>query len=156
MIETWSIMWLIWFCNVSISSGVVKQVDNVLYRISEQLIVASQMVLTRSQKRKMLLEGAGGAAEEPELKLPERKVRRSKATKAERKEVNWDKIADAVTCSICLMFIKSPVQLEPCSHVFCNSCISKWLMRKRTCPCCRLAIFRKYYAHLWKAKIESR
>uniref|UniRef100_UPI00398F0461 RING finger protein 151-like n=1 Tax=Pristiophorus japonicus TaxID=55135 RepID=UPI00398F0461 len=39
-------------------------------------------------------------------------------------------------CTICHGVLNGPVELG-CQHVFCNSCIAKWLARKRECPYCR-------------------
>ncbi|XP_067858941.1 RING finger protein 151 [Heptranchias perlo] len=39
-------------------------------------------------------------------------------------------------CTICHGVLKGPVELG-CQHVFCNSCIVKWLSRKQECPYCR-------------------
>jgi len=32
-----------------------------------------------------------------------------------------------------------PIKLR-CSHIFCDSCISEWFERERTCPMCRAVI----------------
>lgn len=44
-------------------------------------------------------------------------------------------------CSICQEVLSSPVQqLHGCKHVFHVNCITEWLSRKSTCPCCRKAL----------------
>ncbi|XP_078097104.1 RING finger protein 151 [Mustelus asterias] len=39
-------------------------------------------------------------------------------------------------CTICHGVLKNPVELG-CQHVFCKSCIAKWLTEKKECPYCR-------------------
>ncbi|XP_067912853.1 RING finger protein 151 [Heterodontus francisci] len=39
-------------------------------------------------------------------------------------------------CTICHGVLKDPVELG-CQHVYCNSCIAKWLTKKQECPYCR-------------------
>lgn len=47
---------------------------------------------------------------------------------------------NSIECSICFETLKprqkGTVRL-PCSHVFCYSCIDKWIKHKDTCPNCR-------------------
>ena len=40
-------------------------------------------------------------------------------------------------CVICFEAPKCPVQLGPCRHEFCATCIVPWAIEKRTCPLCR-------------------
>eukprot|EP01017_Pseudomicrothorax_dubius_P025605 TRINITY_DN2784_c0_g1_i3.p1 TRINITY_DN2784_c0_g1~~TRINITY_DN2784_c0_g1_i3.p1 ORF type:complete len:221 (-),score=46.88 TRINITY_DN2784_c0_g1_i3:165-827(-) len=41
------------------------------------------------------------------------------------------------SCSICLETVVHPIaRLEPCSHQYCFSCVSGWLLEKNTCPYC--------------------
>ena len=42
-----------------------------------------------------------------------------------------------IECPICIEPIKNPLKLEKCSHYFCNKCISQWMYKNKTCPCCR-------------------
>ena len=42
-------------------------------------------------------------------------------------------------CSICMDLIKSPVLLE-CTHIFCGSCLIKWMRNNSNCPYCRTNI----------------
>eukprot|EP01103_Thecamoeba_quadrilineata_P016089 TRINITY_DN5289_c0_g1_i2.p1 TRINITY_DN5289_c0_g1~~TRINITY_DN5289_c0_g1_i2.p1 ORF type:complete len:286 (-),score=25.08 TRINITY_DN5289_c0_g1_i2:225-1082(-) len=42
-------------------------------------------------------------------------------------------------CSICQEKMTSPVKLA-CGHIFCESCISEWFEREKTCPLCRTII----------------
>ncbi|XP_038676819.1 RING finger protein 151 [Scyliorhinus canicula] len=39
-------------------------------------------------------------------------------------------------CTICHGVLKHPMELG-CQHVFCKSCITKWLTEKQECPYCR-------------------
>ncbi|GFT31797.1 e3 ubiquitin-protein ligase PDZRN3-B [Trichonephila clavipes] len=43
---------------------------------------------------------------------------------------------EELICSICRSVFCDPVQ-SPCNHVFCRSCINKWLENNRNCPICR-------------------
>ena len=47
---------------------------------------------------------------------------------------------DDTTCAICLENISNPVKLNACTHVFCKPCISKAIIDKRNCPCCRAIV----------------
>lgn len=39
-------------------------------------------------------------------------------------------------CSICMDTLKNPIMLE-CTHLYCGSCIMKWITTNRNCPFCR-------------------
>ncbi|CAL8467079.1 g6615 [Coccomyxa elongata] len=43
------------------------------------------------------------------------------------------------TCPICQDTMSMPIKLT-CSHLFCDTCISTWLARERTCPMCRTIV----------------
>jgi superfamily II DNA or RNA helicase len=43
------------------------------------------------------------------------------------------------TCAICMELITNPIMLE-CMHVFCGSCLMKWIRNNRNCPNCRSII----------------
>jgi SWI/SNF-related matrix-associated actin-dependent regulator of chromatin subfamily A3 len=43
------------------------------------------------------------------------------------------------TCSICYESFHSPIIL-PCTHIFCGSCLIKWMRGSATCPECRATI----------------
>lgn len=47
------------------------------------------------------------------------------------------KLAELVTCPICLLAIYNCVALTPCMHNFCSGCYSDWMQRNTTCPVCR-------------------
>ncbi len=49
-------------------------------------------------------------------------------------------------CSICLCDIVSSTRLVNCGHVFCQECISKWLLEKASCPYCRSDV-NKFQVH---------
>ena len=50
--------------------------------------------------------------------------------------------APELQCSVCLDAVAagSTVKTLPCAHAFHATCIDPWLMRKASCPCCRVAI----------------
>lgn len=54
-----------------------------------------------------------------------------------------DKITET-TCCVCLESLctseYSTVQLSVCKHIFCESCISNWIVRNKNCPLCRTII----------------
>jgi len=39
-------------------------------------------------------------------------------------------------CSICMDNLKNPIMLD-CTHLFCGSCIMKWILTNKNCPYCR-------------------
>jgi len=46
-------------------------------------------------------------------------------------------------CSICLENVSSSNdggQLKRCNHTFHNKCLTEWMTRKNTCPCCRILL----------------
>ncbi|KAF8784001.1 hypothetical protein HU200_000042 [Digitaria exilis] len=47
-----------------------------------------------------------------------------------------------VRCAICIgdFEVGDDLSVMPCSHVFHEGCIAKWLARSRLCPCCRHAL----------------
>lgn len=50
---------------------------------------------------------------------------------------NFDPLPDEeLICSICRCVFYDPVEC-PCRHVYCRTCISSWLSRRKTCPVCR-------------------
>ena len=42
-------------------------------------------------------------------------------------------------CSICMELMTNPILIE-CTHVFCGTCLFKWLQTNKNCPICRLSI----------------
>ena len=58
-------------------------------------------------------------------------------------------------CSVCLDNIKDPTILV-CEHVFCGSCIKKWLQIHKSCPCCRRIICRKHDRSQYKIDVENK
>jgi len=54
-------------------------------------------------------------------------------------------------CYICLSIFEAGdvVRILPCAHEFHSRCIDKWLLDvHRTCPCCRLYIYRHAFIHI--------
>lgn len=47
--------------------------------------------------------------------------------------------AGSPDCSICQDPLTGPITL-PCSHMYCEACISEWLEREQTCPICRATV----------------
>ena len=42
------------------------------------------------------------------------------------------------TCNICFEdYSLDNIIKTPCSHTFCNCCLTQWLLKKTTCPSCR-------------------
>ncbi len=50
----------------------------------------------------------------------------------------WSLASDELSCPVCRDIYKDPVLL-PCSHSFCNACVSEWwkMKRIRECPVCK-------------------
>ncbi|KAL0131959.1 hypothetical protein PUN28_000020 [Cardiocondyla obscurior] len=48
-------------------------------------------------------------------------------------------IASGGICAICHEEYTTPVKLH-CKHIFCETCVSTWLDRERSCPLCRASI----------------
>jgi Ring finger domain len=42
-------------------------------------------------------------------------------------------------CPICQDLPREPLKLQ-CGHIFCETCITEWLDRERTCPMCRSTV----------------
>jgi hypothetical protein len=52
----------------------------------------------------------------------------------------FEKNSNPLTCPICMEDSDENIVL-PCTHVFCSSCIKKWLLKnKNTCPNCRKSV----------------
>eukprot|EP00948_MAST-09A_sp_MAST-9A-sp1_P002379 g2379.t1 len=49
-------------------------------------------------------------------------------------------IAKELQCSICSSLLCSPVMLEECQHLFCETCLLEWFVRKEVCPLCQAQI----------------
>ncbi|CEL94655.1 unnamed protein product [Vitrella brassicaformis CCMP3155] len=45
-------------------------------------------------------------------------------------------ISDEMRCSICSWLVWVPVITE-CEHIYCRSCLERWLARSRSCPTCQ-------------------
>ncbi|XP_055335838.1 E3 ubiquitin-protein ligase NRDP1-like [Paramacrobiotus metropolitanus] len=41
---------------------------------------------------------------------------------------------DLLVCPICMDVFDHPVELPDCQHIFCQSCIARWLQGKSECP----------------------
>ncbi len=53
---------------------------------------------------------------------------------------NLETCSDVTNCAICFENKKSNIKLK-CNHIFCKTCIKKWLTEKsNTCPTCRTEI----------------
>ncbi|MET4696304.1 RING finger domain-containing protein [Endozoicomonas lisbonensis] len=52
-------------------------------------------------------------------------------------------LQEDLACSICQEVFKQPVVL-PCGHTSCRGCITEWVQHSRSCPNCRLDIFRDW------------
>ncbi|XP_014204820.1 RING finger and transmembrane domain-containing protein 2 [Copidosoma floridanum] len=48
-------------------------------------------------------------------------------------------VASGGVCAICHEEYSAPVKLL-CKHIFCESCVTTWLDRERSCPLCRASI----------------
>ncbi|RLN38181.1 hypothetical protein BBJ28_00019411 [Nothophytophthora sp. Chile5] len=55
--------------------------------------------------------------------------------------VSHDELMEAGSpdCSICYEAMRQPVKL-PCSHMFCEECVTEWFDRERSCPLCRASV----------------
>lgn len=53
--------------------------------------------------------------------------------------IPYDQIEDHVHCSICLSAIRGAI-LTPCGHRYCTKCITEWVGRNHSCPCCNSAL----------------
>ena len=43
-----------------------------------------------------------------------------------------------MSCSICMGEVKDVNKIiTPCKHIFCNTCLTQWLMSNHSCPMCR-------------------
>ena len=43
-----------------------------------------------------------------------------------------------MSCSICMGEVKDVNKIiTPCKHIFCNTCLTQWLMTNHSCPMCR-------------------
>ena len=50
------------------------------------------------------------------------------------------KIIKTDTCNICLSEMNNDYVFIHCGHSFHKDCIGEWLIKKRTCPCCRKSV----------------
>ena len=48
-----------------------------------------------------------------------------------------DPVPPRFQCNICMKVLRDARLTECCGQHFCNSCLSDWLQRKKTCPHCR-------------------
>ncbi|XP_005097450.1 uncharacterized protein LOC101855943 isoform X2 [Aplysia californica] len=51
----------------------------------------------------------------------------------------YSTIEEHIQCSICLSAIRGAV-LTPCGHRYCTRCITEWVSRNHTCPCCNSSL----------------
>ena len=47
-------------------------------------------------------------------------------------------VDEELQCSICKGVLRTPYQSTQCEHVFCFTCIHKWIPQGETCPIDRL------------------
>ncbi|CAG9760266.1 unnamed protein product [Ceutorhynchus assimilis] len=43
-------------------------------------------------------------------------------------------VDDELICPICSAVFEDPIQAHECEHIFCNSCITRWISEQPTCP----------------------
>ena len=49
-----------------------------------------------------------------------------------------DNFPNDLRCIVCSMIFLRPIELIPCCHIFCETCINRWQQSRRTtCPLCR-------------------
>ncbi|ORC86039.1 zinc finger family protein [Trypanosoma theileri] len=71
-------------------------------------------------------------------------------------EVGIEKMEQELTCSVCTFIYLRPCSLLPCMHVFCASCISKWLAEgNSTCMECRAKVFEVRPTHKLQNCVEQ-
>ncbi|KAJ7168831.1 hypothetical protein C8R46DRAFT_1218219 [Mycena filopes] len=58
------------------------------------------------------------------------KIEREKRERMER----------AVRCGVCLEVLVKPDSLTKCGHTFCQDCLFKWFLTRRTCPTCSAVV----------------
>ncbi|KAH9586283.1 zinc finger protein [Trypanosoma melophagium] len=71
-------------------------------------------------------------------------------------EVSIEKMEQELTCSVCSLIYLRPCSLLPCMHVFCASCISKWMAEgNSTCMECRGNVFEVRPTHKLQNCVEE-
>jgi hypothetical protein len=66
------------------------------------------------------------------------------------------KLKEIPQCSICTEeLIDKKAEIEPCLHVFCMPCISKWAEIENTCPNCKRE-FNKIVEKVVMLKVNSK
>ena len=51
-------------------------------------------------------------------------------------EIFSEEVSDDLRCSICLEVYDQPIQISSCKHIFCSTCIHKWIERCDHSPTC--------------------
>jgi hypothetical protein len=46
----------------------------------------------------------------------------------------FNTVKELLTCAICTGVILDPKQCQTCENTFCNKCITKWMLKSKTCP----------------------
>jgi hypothetical protein len=71
------------------------------------------------------------------------------------------KILEDFECTICKGMVNDPQECSHCEQVYCQHCLTKWLISSKTCPTCRetfevKSLNRKLRSILEKAKVKCR
>jgi hypothetical protein len=57
-------------------------------------------------------------------------------TEEQRVLPSFQHSTETAECPVCLTVVDTHIKL-PCSHKFCDKCISQWFQTRTTCPMCR-------------------
>ena len=84
---------------------------------------------------------------EPEKKRNLRRLRRfSRNLFSSRRRAS----EPMTTCPVCLEIVTNSMSVEPCGHVFCATCILRWMTQNTSCPTCRAEL--KLNLRSWKGR----
>eukprot|EP00057_Strongylocentrotus_purpuratus_P007026 XP_011661500.1 PREDICTED: RING finger protein 215 isoform X2 [Strongylocentrotus purpuratus] len=83
--------------------------------------------------------------EETLQRLAKQSLSKMSVWKYKRKKYEFSASDSMDSCAVCLeeFFKGQTIRMLPCHHTFHNRCVDSWLIRKRTCPLCKMDIIGK-------------
>jgi len=125
--------------NANDFAGAIKELggkneteDNIIELVSKEL----KRELHNLEMEKVFISNQDISQEDKELKIKNINVKIDNQQNKINDLTERIKSLNTNNCSICMDIVQNPVMLD-CTHLYCGSCIFKWVKDNKNCPYCR-------------------